>query len=67
MAKTRPGIEELSARHWRELHGMLLAITRNATLAEDLTQEVFVVALQKGMRAGARVQRRTLRASRLHP
>ncbi|MHC4201422.1 MAG: RNA polymerase sigma factor [Planctomycetota bacterium] len=52
MAETRPGIEELSARHWRELHGLLLAITRNATLAEDLTQEVFVVALRKGMEPG---------------
>jgi len=52
MTETRPGIEELSARHWRELHGLLLAITRNATLAEDLTQEVFVVALRKGMEPG---------------
>jgi RNA polymerase sigma-70 factor (ECF subfamily) len=52
MAKTRPGIEEFSACHWRELNGMLRAITRNATLADDLTQEVFVVALRKGMEPG---------------
>ncbi|MHC4249094.1 MAG: sigma-70 family RNA polymerase sigma factor [Planctomycetota bacterium] len=52
MASPRPSIEELSDRHWRELRGMLLAITRNATLAEDLAQEVFVVALRKGMEPG---------------
>ena len=52
MAKTPPSIEELSAHHWRELNGMLLAITRNAALADDLTQEVFVVALRKGMKPG---------------
>ncbi len=52
MTGTPTSIEDLSARHWRELRGMLLAITRNATLAEDLTQEVFVVALRKGMEPG---------------
>lgn len=52
MAKTPAGIEELSAAHWRELYGMLCAITRNTTLAEDLAQEVFVVALRKGMKPG---------------
>lgn len=52
MTELRTSIEDLSARHWRELRGMLLSITRNATLAEDLAQEVFVVALRKGMEPG---------------
>jgi len=52
MAETRSSVEELTTCHWRELHGLLLAITRNAVLAEDLTQEVFVVALRKGMEPG---------------
>jgi RNA polymerase sigma-70 factor (ECF subfamily) len=57
MLKERPGLDELSARHWRELHGMLLSITRNVALAEDLAQEVFVVALRRGMTPGPDTRR----------
>jgi RNA polymerase sigma-70 factor (ECF subfamily) len=52
MVEARSGLEELSAHYWRELHGMLLTITRNSALAEDLAQEVFVVALRKGIVPG---------------
>ncbi|MHC4914357.1 MAG: sigma-70 family RNA polymerase sigma factor [Planctomycetota bacterium] len=50
-----PGAGDLEAlvnAHAREVYGLLLAITRNPATAEELTQEVFVVALRKGMRPG---------------
>ena len=52
MTDTPAGLEEITAHHWRELNRMLVAITRDAATADDLTQEVFVVALRKGMVPG---------------
>jgi RNA polymerase sigma-70 factor (ECF subfamily) len=46
-------LESLVNAHAREVYGLLLAITRNPATAEELSQEVFVVALRKGMRPGA--------------
>lgn len=39
-------------RYRREVYSLLMAITRNPVSAEDLAQEVFVVAARKGMTAG---------------
>jgi RNA polymerase sigma-70 factor (ECF subfamily) len=45
-------LEELLEAHAAEVHGLLVAITRNSTTAADLTQEVFLVAVRKGMVPG---------------
>jgi len=45
-------LEALISAHSREVHGLLMAITRNQAIAEELTQEVFLVALRKQMRPG---------------
>ena len=48
-----PGdLDEMVRAHWRELYSMLVTLTRNAATAEDLTQEVFMVAYRKGMLPG---------------
>jgi RNA polymerase sigma-70 factor (ECF subfamily) len=46
-------LEELVRTHWREVRGMLVAVTGNAATAEDLAQDVFVLALRKGLKPGA--------------
>ena len=46
------GLEELVNAHSREVYGLLVAITGNPATAEELTQDVFLVALRKGMRPG---------------
>ncbi len=52
MAHTGENLEALVNAHGKEVYGLLLAITRNSATAEELTQEVFVVALKKGMEPG---------------
>jgi len=52
MAHSGEDLEALVSAHGKEVYGMLLAITRNRATAEELTQEVFVVALKKNMRPG---------------
>ena len=37
-------LEALISAHSREVHGLLMAITRNQAIAEELTQEVFLKA-----------------------
>ncbi len=39
--------------YWRELHGYLSVIIRDVVMAEDLAQEVFLLAYRKGVRPGA--------------
>jgi len=46
-------LEALVGAHGREVYALLLAVTRNPATAEELTQEVFVVALKRGMQPGA--------------
>lgn len=46
------GLDELVRAHWRELYSMLVTLTRNTATAEDLTQDVFMVAYRKQMRPG---------------
>ena len=53
MTQAGGDLEALVGAHGREVYGLLLAVTRNSATAEELTQEVFVVALKRGMRAGA--------------
>lgn len=52
MTGVRPDLEALISAHGREVYGLLLAITRNRAVAEELSQEVFLVALRKGMHPG---------------
>jgi len=48
-----PGdMQSLLKAHWREVYSVLVAITRDAGTAEDLSQEVFVVAFNKGLAPG---------------
>ncbi|HOX05513.1 MAG TPA: sigma-70 family RNA polymerase sigma factor [Planctomycetota bacterium] len=49
-------LEALISAHSREVQGLLMAITRNQAIAEELTQEVFLVALRKEMRPGPGVR-----------
>ena len=52
MSHAAADLEALLSAHSREVHGLLVAITRNQALAEELTQEVFLLALKKQMRPG---------------
>jgi RNA polymerase sigma-70 factor (ECF subfamily) len=64
MTHTHGYLEELVRTHWRELVSMLTVITRNPATAEDLAQEVFLVAHRKELRPGPGVRawlRRTAR------
>ncbi|MBE3099876.1 MAG: sigma-70 family RNA polymerase sigma factor [Planctomycetes bacterium] len=46
------GLQPLLDAHWTEVYSLLLAITRHPTTAEELSQDVFVVALRKGIVPG---------------
>jgi RNA polymerase sigma-70 factor (ECF subfamily) len=52
MADAAGDLEALVGAHGREVYSLLLAVTRNASTAEELTQEVFLVAFKRGMRPG---------------
>ena len=45
-------VDVLVRAHWREVHAQLTAIVGNAATAEDLAQEVFLLAFRKGLRPG---------------
>ena len=45
-------LEILVREHWQEVHSLLTAITRNTTIAEDLSQEVFLLAWRKNIQPG---------------
>ena len=45
-------LTQMVRAHWREVYALLVAITRQPAMAEDLAQEVFLVAHRKQMRAG---------------
>ncbi len=45
-------VDAMVRAHWREVFGQLAAITGNAATAEDLAQEVFLLAFRKGLRPG---------------
>ena len=49
-------IESLVKAHWREVHGVLTAITRNSSTAEDLAQEVFITAYRKNLKPGPKIR-----------
>jgi len=52
MTNVPDDLNELVRAHWHEIFYMLVTLTRNAATAEDLTQEVFLVAYRKGMHSG---------------
>ena len=52
MPQVSEGLEALVQAHSREVFGLLMAITRNQATAEEITQEVFLLALRKGMQPG---------------
>jgi RNA polymerase sigma-70 factor (ECF subfamily) len=52
MPNATSALEALIGAHSREVHGLLMAITRNQAIAEELTQEVFLVAFRKQMGPG---------------
>jgi DNA-directed RNA polymerase specialized sigma24 family protein len=52
MAEGSGNIEALVAEHYREVHGLLWVLTRNQHTADELAQEVFIVALKRGMAPG---------------
>lgn len=45
-------MDALVRAHWREVHAQLTAIVGNAATAEDLAQEVFLLAFRKKLRPG---------------
>ena len=49
-------LSELVRAHWREVYAMLVTLVRHAATAEDLAQEVFLVAYRKQMRPGPGVR-----------
>lgn len=49
-------IEDLVRAHWREVHSVLTAITRNPATAEDLAQEVFITACRKNLEPGPKIR-----------
>lgn len=50
-------LEGLIERHWSEVFGYLRVVCRNHQIAEDLTQEVFLLAWRKGMQPGPGMSR----------
>ncbi|MCY3024304.1 MAG: sigma-70 family RNA polymerase sigma factor [Planctomycetota bacterium] len=52
MADSSERLETLVRAHSGEVYGVLLAITRNAATAEELTQDVFLLAFRKGLSSG---------------
>ena len=52
MADASDSLEALVNAHSREVYSLLLAVTGNPATAEELTQDVFLVALRKGMGPG---------------
>ncbi len=52
MAETSGNIEALVGAHYREVHGLLWALTRNQATADELTQDVFIVAMKKDSVSG---------------
>jgi RNA polymerase sigma factor (sigma-70 family) len=55
MSETARDLEALVQAHWQEVYGMLLALTRKRSVAEDLAQEVFLLALKKRLQPGPQV------------
>lgn len=52
MSQAPEELDGLLEGHWTEVYGLLMAITRHPATAEELSQDVFVVALKKGMVPG---------------
>lgn len=52
MAEASENIDALVNAHYREVHGLLCAITRNHSTADELAQEVFIVAMKRGVIPG---------------
>jgi len=52
MAEASENIEALVNAHYREVHGLLCALTRNQATADELAQEVFIVAMKRGIIPG---------------
>jgi RNA polymerase sigma factor (sigma-70 family) len=47
-ARRNPAIDEFADRYYRAVHAYIAAIVRNATMAEELTQEFFISAVLSG-------------------
>lgn len=45
-------LEALIARHWGEVYGCLMALTRRPEVAEELAQDVFLLAWNRGVTPG---------------
>lgn len=71
MAESSEQIEALVSAHYREVHGLLWALTRNQATADELAQEVFIVAMRRvavpgdGMRLWLRETARRLAMNEL--
>lgn len=52
MSQANADVETLVKLHWREVHSMLAAVTRSRSVADDLAQEVFLLAWRKGVGPG---------------
>jgi RNA polymerase sigma factor (sigma-70 family) len=53
MSETEGWVDALVTAHRTEVYSLLLALTRDPAAAEDLTQEVFLVAFRKQIKPGA--------------
>lgn len=52
MPEVPDNMDAMVEAHYREVHGLLCAITRNQATADELAQEVFIVAMKRGVIAG---------------
>ena len=64
MTEQARDMDSLLSAHRAEVHGLLRAITRDPATAEDLTQEVFLLAFRKKVRPGAGMRQWLRRVAR---
>ena len=52
MSNVPDDLTQMVRAHWRKVYALLVVITRQPAMAEDLAQAMFLVAHRKRMRGG---------------